>query len=196
MQLDVRTAMIAFGAMWLAFAMFSTALWWKRRKYPGFGRWALGGPALMLSLFLANLRPAAPNWLTMVVANTVLAGAAILYLDGAREFRGLPRVRWPLYAGGVLTLGTLMFFLYVVPSLNARSAVMSAFLALVTGITSATLFRAMPPAPRFGLRLTGSAFALCAVTNVIRAIYCVFAPPFSDLFGFTGTSGAFVLVIG
>jgi PAS domain S-box-containing protein len=194
-QFDSRLALSAFGVMWLAFALFSTAVWLKRRKYPGFGRWAAAGPALLLSLFLLSLRPSAPDWLSMIVANTVLAAAAILYLEGAREFRGLAPVRRLVYAVAGFTLGTLVFFLYVVPSLNTRAALMSAFLVLTTSMTAVTLMRAMPPAQKLGLRLTGSMFALCAATNVVRAIYCALAAPIGDLFDFTGTSGVFALVI-
>jgi PAS domain S-box-containing protein len=142
-----------------------------------------------------SLRPNAPDWLSMVVANAVLAFAAILQLEGAREFRGLSPRSWQVYAGGVVTIGILAFFLYVVPNLNARAAVMSAFLAVVLLRGSITLLRAIPPMYRFGLRLNGALFGLCGATHVVRAVYCVFGPPLSNFFALSGVIGALFLAI-
>ena len=63
---------------------------------------------------------------------------------------------------------------------------MSAFLGIVLLCSSITLLRGIPPTHRFGLRLTGTMFALSAATNVARAVYCVFGPRMSDLFMLSG----------
>jgi hypothetical protein len=46
----------------------ATAVWWTRRRYRGFGKWAAGGPTLILSLLLvlpirvlAQDEPSAPD---------------------------------------------------------------------------------------------------------------------------------------
>jgi len=195
MGLDPRTVVTIFGVIWLLFTTLAMAVSWTRRGYRGFGRWAAAGLALMLSFFLLSLRPAAPDWLSMVCANAVLVLGVILYFEGAREFRGLPPRLWLTYAGGLLAVGGVAFFLYVVPSLNARAALMSAFLAVVLLLTSLTLLRGIPSAHTFGLRLTGSLFALCAATNLARAVYCSFAAPLTDLLTLSGVSGAFFVAI-
>ena len=195
MSVDPRTVVTTMSVMGLVFTGLATTVWWTRRTYPGYGRWTIAGPLLALSLFLANLRPAVPNWISIPGANAVMAFASILYFEGARQFRGLSPRRGSMYAGGVVSIGVLAFFLYVVPSLNARAAAMSAFLGIVLLCSSITLLRGVPPTHRFGLRLTGAMFALSAATNVARAVYYAFGPRMSDLFMLSGVNGAFFLGI-
>ena len=195
MRLDPLTAATIGGLLLLVFTVFATAIWWTRRTYPGYSRWTIAGLLLLLSLFLLSLRPNAPTWITIVGANGLLVLSAILYLEGAREFRSLPPRVWVAYAGGVLVIGALGFFCYVSPNLNARAAVISTFLAVVSLLVSLTLLRGIPPAHTFGLRLTGTIFALCAATHIVRAVYCTFGPPIDDLFALSGANGAFFLGI-
>ena len=193
--LDSRAVATTFGVIWLVFTMLATAVLATRRKYRGFGRWAFAGPALILALLLLSLRPTAPEWLSMVCANAVLAAAAILYYEGAREFRGLPPPRWVMYVGGVIAIGGLAFFVYIVPSLNARAALMSAFLAVVSSLASITLWKSIPPEHTFGLRLTGSLFALCAATHVARTAYYASGAAANDVLTLSGVSGVFFVAI-
>ena len=193
-QFDPRSVVATFTVFWLMLSAIATAVWWTRRRYRGFGKWAAAGPALVLSLLLLALRPAAPEWVSMVLANAMLIVASILYFEGAREFQGLPTRRGAVSAAGVVTIAVLAFFLYVVPSLNARAFIMSAYVGGVLLLTSRTLVRRVPVAHRLGLRLTGTMFLLCAVTYLARAVYCVFGPALGDLFATSGFNRAFFLI--
>ena len=176
MQLNLRTAITLI--MWLAlgFAVLAMAIRWARRTHPGYRRWTVAGLLLVLSLFLLSLR-SAPAWINRVSANAGIALASILYLEGAREFRGLAPRSWLAYVGGVVAIGAVAFFSYIVPNMNVRAAVMSAFLGVILTLVSVRLLRAIPPAHRLGQAFTGSMFALCAATLLARAFYCYLARP-------------------
>ncbi|HTR39894.1 MAG TPA: PAS domain-containing protein [Bryobacteraceae bacterium] len=195
MQLDVR--FVATLTMWLAlvFTVFLTVIWWTRRTYRGYSRWTAAGLLLVFSLLLLRMRPAAPDWLSIVAANALIVLAAILYLEGAREFRGLAPRNWLVYAAGAIAIGGVVFFRYAVPNLNARAAIMSAFLGIVLLLVSIRLLRSIPPEHKFGLTLTGGMFALSAATLLARSLYCCFGPPISDLLAFSGIHGALALGI-
>ena len=194
MPLDPRTAAITLAIVWLAVSALSAAAWWTRRRYDGFGRFAVAGAGTLLALVLLSLRNIAPAWVSVLGANGLLLWAALLYLEGARAFRGLPPHRRSVSAGGLATIGIVALFTYVVPTLNGRAAAMSAYLAIVSQLTAVTLLRAVPPGRVLGLRLTGSAFAFCAVTHVVRAAYFAFGPRFDDL-ALSGAAGLLVVLI-
>jgi len=164
------------------------AIRWARRTHPGYRRWAIAGLLLVLSLFLLSLR-SAPAWINTLSANTGIALASILYLEGAREFQGLAPRSWLAYGGGVVAIGAIAFSSYIVPNMNARAAVMSAFLGVVLTLVSVRLLRGIPPEHRFGQVFTGSMFALCAATVLARAFYCYFGPPMSDRNALSGVYG-------
>src|SRR6516162_8971993 len=105
MQLDPRTAVATISVLGLVYTGIATTVLWTGRTYPGFRQWLCAAPLTVLSLFLLGLRPKAPDWVSMVVANAVLVLAAILYFEGAREFRGLRPRRRLVYAGGIVTIG-------------------------------------------------------------------------------------------
>jgi PAS domain S-box-containing protein len=195
MWLEPRTVAAIVGSLGLAFTLLTIAVWQMRRRYPGYGRWTIAGPFLLFSLFLSNLRPNAPDWISVVAANAVLALASILCLEGAREFRGLPPRSAFVYTGGAATIGGVAFFLYVVPDLNIRAALMSTWVGLVLALASLILLRGLPTEHTLGLRLTGSLFALTAATHVARVVYLLFGPPLNDLFALSSVNGALFLAL-
>jgi PAS domain S-box-containing protein len=95
--------------------------------------------------------------------------------------------------GGVVAIGAVTFFSYIVPNMNARAAVMSAFLGVILTLVSIRLLRGIPPAHRFGQAFTGSMFALCAATLLARAFYCYVGPPMSDQNALSGVYGTFFI---
>jgi PAS domain S-box-containing protein len=193
MQLDPHMAtMVVMG---LVFTGLATLVLWTGRRYPGYRRWLWVGPLNVLALFLLNLRPRAPDWVSMVVANAVLVLASIFHLEGAHEFRRLPARRRLVYTGGVAAIGGVAFFLYIVPNLNARAAIISTFLAVVFMGSSIALLAASPPMHGLGLRLTSTLSGLCAATNIVRAVYCSFGPPLANVFALSGLNGALFLLI-
>jgi PAS domain S-box-containing protein len=177
MQLNLGAAVTLM--MWLALvlAVVATAIRWIRRTHPGYRRWGIAGLLLVLSLFLLFLPASAPAWISTVSADAGIAIASILYLEGAREFRGLAPRSGLAYVGGAVTIGAVTFYCYVVPNMNARAVVMSTFLGIILGLVSIRLLLAVPPAHKFGQTFTGTMFALCAATLLVRAFYCYFGPP-------------------
>ena len=72
MRLDPRTAAVTLAIVWLAVSALSAAAWWTRRRYDGFGRFAIAGPGTVLALLLLSLRHIAPDWVSILGANGVL----------------------------------------------------------------------------------------------------------------------------
>jgi hypothetical protein len=195
MQVDPHTVVTTMVVMAVVFTGLATLVLWTGRLYPGYRRWLWASPLTVLSFFLLNLRPKAPDWVSIVAANAVLVLASIFHLEGAHEFRGLPARRRLVYTGGVVAIGGVAFFLYIVPNLNARAAVMSTFLAVVFMRSSIALLGANPPMHRLGLRLTGTLSGLCAATHIVRVVYCTFGPPLADVFALSGLNGALFSLI-
>jgi signal transduction histidine kinase len=190
---DSRSWLTVAILVGILLSFLAAGIWWTRRTYPGFGRWTVANLLLVLSLPLFTLRSIAPDWVSIVGANTLAAAAAILFLEAIREFRGVsPRV-WLLYAGGGLTILVIVFFDYVVPSVNARISALSLFIAIIAILCSVTLLTKMPAGRRFGMTFTGGMFAIWALTHVARAIYFYFASASSSLFAPSWINGAFIL---
>jgi hypothetical protein len=58
--------------------------------------------------------------------------STLLYLEGAREFRGLSPRRWLDYVGALAAIGVLAFLAYVAPNPNARTVIGGAYVPSCT----------------------------------------------------------------
>ena len=174
-------------------SLLGAGIWWPRRTNPGFGRWTAANLLLILSLPLFTLREAEPDWIGVVGANVLLTIASILYLEGARQFRGLrPRV-WPAYAAGGLAVLAIVYFDYFRPSVNAQVVVISSLMGILGLLCSRTLLKETPHGRKPGMRITAAAFAVSAVILIGRAIFFAFAPASSSLFVPSWINAAFSL---
>ena len=191
MQLDPRTLVTVAVLLGLLFGLRSAAIWRTGRAYPGYSRWAVATLFVVIGLCLSSLRPLAPDWISIVSANTFIVISSILYLEGAREFRSFPPRVWLVYAAGVVAVAAVAFFDYVVPSLNARVAVMSLFIGTALILASVRLLENIPPGRKFAIRLIGALFSLSAAVLIVRGLYFVFAPPGRDVFALSTINSAF-----
>jgi PAS domain S-box-containing protein len=163
----------------------STAVWWTRYRHRGFGRWTIAALAFLLSFLLASLRSRAPEWVTVVFANNAVVASAILYLEGAREFRGLSPGRWFDYLGGLATIGALAFFVYVAPNPNVRTVMASAYMAIMSMRTAIVLLRGTRSSYTVASRIAGGLFVLYSVTLVARIGYLTVVSRLNDFFTMT-----------
>jgi hypothetical protein len=166
MRIDPRTVIAVVGLLGLLFTGLATVLWWTRRTFPGFGLWATAGVLAVLSLYLLSLGPYTPDLIKRMGANTTLVVATVLSGDGARRFRGRPTGSGFVYAGAALTVAGYAFFLDIVPSTNARAALMSTFMGVVLLVAARTLLHRRSDAPSFGLWLTAGLFGLCGARRI------------------------------
>ncbi|HEY7390293.1 MAG TPA: hypothetical protein VH640_17385 [Bryobacteraceae bacterium] len=140
MQPNLGTAITVIMWLTLGFTVLAMAIRWARRTHPGSRRWTVAGLLLVLSLFLLSLR-SAPIWINEVSANAGIALAAILYLEGAREFRGLAPRSGLAHLGGVVATGAVAFSSYIAPNMNVRAGG-------PTGISGADPDRQRPGVPQ------------------------------------------------
>jgi hypothetical protein len=141
MPVDSRSWVTVAVLVAVLLGSLAVGTWRTRRTYAGFSRWILANLLFALSLPLFTLRSAIPDWISVVAANTLVVPASILLLEAIREFRGMPPRFLPAYAAGGLAIVAIVFFDYVVPSVNARISAMSWFFAIISALCCVALFR-------------------------------------------------------
>jgi len=181
MLLDIRTlaavavlATILLGGLGLL--LFST-----RRTYPGFGRWTLANLLTAVSIFLLVLRGVAPGFLSILIANAIAIFAAILFLEGIREFRGLRPHFWPAYLAAGVSLLVFSYFEFAVDDVRIRTLVITLFLASVAFLNAGMLLKNLLPGRRLGLIFSGTSYLVIGSVEIVRGLYVFFGPR-EDLF--------------
>ncbi len=150
--LPAPTALIGIAILSCAMsaAVFGSLL---RADIPGLPRWFTAHALLAVGLALLTLlvlRDPRSQSLAMLAAFVLLVSAALLFLQGCRQFFGRPPSRLPEYAAfGAVLLG-LFYWTRVSPDIDARGALLSAWFAYLRFAVGWTAYRFRPPhRPRY-----------------------------------------------
>src|SRR5580658_10135998 len=190
MQLDNRTLIVSSLLVTAVLSLLDILIWRTRNTFPGFGRWAVAHALFAPTLLLFSLRSILTDWWTMTAANTLAVITTILVLEAAREFRGLPPRVWQAYVGGACGLAIILYFRYVMNSLNVRVLVAALTMGAIGVLAAKALLTNVPEDQKVGMQYTGWLMALCAILQMWRGIYIFLEPPITDLFAPTRLNAA------
>ncbi len=201
MHLDNRTLAIValFTALFLG--ILGLLISKTRRTYPGFGRWTAGNLAMAVYLLLFGFRGLMPDFLSLVCANAIAILAAILFLEGIREFCGLRARHWPAVVGGGLIFAAVIYFHYVTPNIGARVLALSLYLSMLGVLSAKTLLMDLPAGRRLGLLVTTGSYLFFGLLQLIRGVYVYvhgsqggpfYVSPFNTIFSL----GSVIIIVG
>ena len=182
MQLDNRTLMFSSLLVTTVLSLLDILIWRLRSTFPGFGRWAIAHALFAPTLLLFSLRMVLPDWVTIIVANTVATTLTVMVIEAAREFRGLPPRKWQAYAAGALNLSLIFCFRYAADSLNVRVLVAGTFLGGSMLYAAKVLLTDIPKDQEIGMKYTGWLLMICGLLQLWRGVYYFMQPPMADFF--------------
>lgn len=176
-QFDIRTGVIVCAALALLIDGLLLAVY---RSLPAHYRpslrwWLVGGVLHPVGFLLLGMRDMAPDWLSIIVANTLLGFALSCTAIALRMFYGVEQRRGRLYVTTALIAGVAWWFSEMEPSQHWRTVLLPLLLAVLVGSSARAIFRRNGPN---GLipALTGSVFALGTLMMVYRGVDEVLHP--------------------
>jgi diguanylate cyclase (GGDEF)-like protein len=132
-QFDVGTLLLAFFAVNLVFGVALAGAARRHPDMPGPAYWAAAALVTVPGFLGIILLGRIPDFLSIVVADTLLTGGAALLWVGIRAFVRLSHSLRPVYAFCLADASLRILFTYSIDSLAARQAV-SAFLNLTLAV--------------------------------------------------------------
>lgn len=160
---DVPTMLLMTAAASATMALSLAAVQPQRRE--GMGLWALALVLHTATYVLFTLRGMVPDWASVVLANTLLAGTFALALAAVHQFRGraLP---WRRMALPVLVMAVV--FVRFMDDYRACVIVAGVVLPLQVGMTLWSLWRPQPPAQLRGVLLLTAGLGLQGLLLAVR----------------------------
>ncbi|HET8728491.1 MAG TPA: HAMP domain-containing sensor histidine kinase [Alphaproteobacteria bacterium] len=185
MEIDLRTLFFVHAVVSVALGALMVVFWRAHRGTPGFGQWTLATALLGLTTLGGALRGIIPDFLSIVVANSLAVGSLAAFWNGIRLFGGKP-ARW---GGAIAAFGAVAAFLahrtYVQNDVLERIIVFSAVLSAGCFLCAHELLRG-PARTLPGTALpTAALFGLVGLTLAGRAVSTALFPPEPDLFART-----------
>jgi PAS domain S-box-containing protein len=169
--LDMRTLILSYAIVDIACLMVIMSFWWQTRgRFAGTIFFVFDFALQTSALFLIILRGQIPDWMSYVLASTMVVGGALLGYIGLERF--LERRRSQLH--NYILLGTIallhVYFTFVQPDQAARNLNASAGLLAICFQCMWLVFRRVQHNMRQLAESVGIVFGLYCVVNLVRIV--------------------------
>jgi hypothetical protein len=174
-DLDMRTLVYSAGIVSLMLTLCMFYVLYARKTYAGFFQWTISVLLTFLGFMLLSLRGIFPDFLTIVVANSLLVASTLLIIAGIEAFIGLSRKMWQYSVPLVFLIITFVYFTYFSASLSARVAIISVTRALLFTYCAFLIHKYIPPLLNGRNRLLIITFGVVAAWFLIRAVLTIYS---------------------
>ena len=184
MILDMKTMMLMYATVNVLCALVMVLVWHRNRKhFAGISFWLIdmvlqaGGATLIL------LRGLVPDFISMVVANTMIMGGIVIIYIGLERFVGKRSSQIHNYVLLAVFVSILTYFALIQPGLLARNLNIALMTAIFTFQCYWLMVHRVAPDVRQMTRGVGIVFGAYVAISVIRTIlFLIFPPQSSDFF--------------
>ena len=182
LSFDIRSLVLVVIAVAVIECLAMAFIWLTRKTYPGFGHWTVGNAVFAVAFLLILLRGNIPDFLSVLVANSLIMVASVLYYEGVLRFRQLDSNKIVSVALIILMTAMILYFRYVLNLIEIRIIVASFLLAVINGLIAWSLLHNVPPAQRTSYWMTGYIFAIQSASSLFRGAATTLSPGTHDLF--------------
>lgn len=173
MLLDMRTVVLNSALTYTVCTLVIILLWRQNRKrFAGTGLWVLYVGLQTAALFLIILRGNISDWVSVVLANTMIVAGTFLCYAGLENFVGKKSSQIHNYILLAAFVFIHVWFTFVHPDLAARSINVSAVLLIISFQCAWLMFYRVPSGMRPLTRNVGIIFCLYCLACIVRIVKC------------------------
>jgi PAS domain S-box-containing protein len=185
-MLDMKTILLTSVISNALITVFIALLWHQNRKrYAGLSFWLTDYVLQMLGITLLLLRNAVPDFVSIIVAQTmIIAGALSIYM-GLERFVHRQSTQIHNYIALISFVLIMSYFTFVLPDIDIRTLTVNIALAILTLQCAWLMIMRVDPSLRSITRGVGLVFLIYAFVALVRSVDLLFKPFPADttLFG-------------
>lgn len=144
-----------------------------------------------LLLFLRNILP---EWISLVIGNTLIVSSAVILLIGLEQFINKKGIQIQNYLLIIIYLLFQIYFTYFEPDVTMRRLILSTSYLFISFQIAWLMFRRTPLKIRKITRLVGRVSCFIFLINIVRIIFIVFKQEKATDFLRLGNYEAFFLI--
>ncbi|MBI5605137.1 MAG: PAS domain S-box protein [Deltaproteobacteria bacterium] len=193
--LDVRTVMVSHLATDVICTWVVILLWLhSRKRFNGTFLWVIDFVFQTTAVFLVVLRGTIPDWMSMVLSNTLIIAGTLAGYMGLERFGEKPGRQIHNYV--LLAAFPLIhtFFAFVQPNLTGRNLILSIALSIICFQCVWLVFRRVQTGLRRVMRGVGMVFGIFFLISILRIIFLLAGPRPDDDFFKSGTFDTLILI--
>jgi len=175
--LDIKT-LVMMNLMLNTIGAGTMAIIWRqnRSRFAGISLWFFSMALQTVSSVLLVLRGIIPDFASIVLSNTMLAGGVILLLLGLEEFVGRKGSRISNFILLAVFAILMTYFYRIQPNINVREILISAMILVIAAQICRLLFRRVTPDLMKITRITGIVVSGYIFISTGRIILVVLYP--------------------
>jgi PAS domain S-box-containing protein len=176
-MLDMKTVLLSSVISDALVTLFIALLWYRNRKrYAGLSFWLADFVLQMAGMLLQSLRNIAPDFISIVLSNTMIAAGAVFMLIGLERFVGRRRTQVHNYLAVAALAGSMTYYYVIRPDMDVRTIIIHAVIAFLTLQCSWLMFRRTEPSLRPMTWSVGVVFIGYSAVALIRIIHLAMRP--------------------
>jgi signal transduction histidine kinase/ActR/RegA family two-component response regulator len=191
--MDIRTLYASSCIVSVLLAAGILCLAWSRPQVRYVRHWAAGDAFYTLGTLGVAVRGVAPDWISIVVSNTMSFLAIYLWLEGFQTLTGTRRFT----LAGRLMIGVgaaaIFYFWAWDDNLTSRIVFGSAVAAIMLGFVTVILLSSKIEGVHFPMRISAGVFGSVAGLFVVRIVFTVFQPAITDYLAAPWTQSIFLI---
>lgn len=165
-----------------------------RKTYSGFTQWTIASILYIFALALLSMRSVVPDFISVIVANTLIIAGNGFIAYGLELFTKSTRKLWLFF---MLTLSMVVLFLYFTyyqPNVNMRIIVISTIITIYYTYSGYLVYRYVPRLINDHNMFLVVAFSFQAIWLVLRMVQAAFESPIMDFMTAPAFQGITVIV--
>ncbi len=174
---DMKTITFGYVISNALITVFITVLWSQNRKrYAGLEFWLIDYLLQFIGLGLNSLRGVLPDFVTVILANTMIVGGIFILYIGLERFVGKARPQIHNYLLLGVFVGLMLYFTYVRADISIRTGLISAAILLLMVQCSDLMLRRVETRLKPITRTVGVVFMAYALDALARLVFLVLDP--------------------
>jgi len=181
--LDIRTVLFSY-ILTNAICVFVMSSLWRqnRRRSPELSFWLADFIMQFVGILLLALRGILPDFLTLIFPNILIVGGTLLLLIGLERYTRRESPQWFNYLYMAAFVLIQLYYIYIQPSLAARTVNSSFGLFVFCAQCAWLLIGRVDRAMRRDTYKTGIVFISFSLISLIRIFVDLTFPPVNDIF--------------
>jgi PAS domain S-box-containing protein len=196
-SLDMKTVLAIFVVINLITLAVIALLWRQNRKhFDGLNFWVIDHALQLLAMILIILRGKIPDFLSMVLSNTMIVAGLLLLYMGLQRFVGKKSSQIHNYIFLAIFFLVHSYFTIIQPNLSIRTINTSVGLMIIGLQCFLLLIRKEEPNIRQVTRDVAISFVFISLVNIARIVFLfVFPPSSSDFFQFPAIDTLLLIIL-
>ncbi|GAC22238.1 hypothetical protein GARC_5303 [Paraglaciecola arctica BSs20135] len=171
MNLDLQILSFSSILASIVSSVFFILVWRLNPNMPGIGLWLLAVIGQPISTALTALRDIIPNWISILVSNSISMWSLLLIYLGARVFFGKQNKNWKIFLLTTCTfIPVFSYFIYIEPNIIARIYIAYAYSFVFICLSGHCAFSLKSDKQTIGSKIYGFICLFIAAVVIVRLL--------------------------